>query len=293
MDYTQSNSFVVHPGTGRNMHDESQAVPTAVSDKDMNSVIWSVMEILNAGGVAGQQFDPAVPASYQGLLTALRSAGVFQTAAQFDNTTKAVTTAFLKRHGLQASGLSLVTVTGALAAAHVGGTVAINSAASTTHTLPAANSVPGGARIEFMNINTGAATVARAGADTVQVSSVAVTSLPLRNGDTLTLESDGVSKWYAVAGSAQQRYASVFGGVQGSSGWKELPGGDIVQWTAATITSGASVPWPIGFPVACDWAMSGTSGNAYSWVNAFTQANATVGHSGGSTLGIRVFGIGR
>jgi phage-related tail fiber protein len=73
MNFTNSNSFVVHPGTGQPMHLQAQAVPTQVTDRDMNSVIWSLMELLKSAGVAGQTFDPAVPASYQRLLLALQT----------------------------------------------------------------------------------------------------------------------------------------------------------------------------------------------------------------------------
>ena len=73
MDYTQSDQFATHSPTGQRMHQESGAVPTAVSEKDMNSVMWSLMEIVKAGGRSGVQFDPNTPASYQQLLIALQS----------------------------------------------------------------------------------------------------------------------------------------------------------------------------------------------------------------------------
>src|SRR5450830_624970 len=96
MDYTLSNGFVTDAGTGNRMHLQAQAVPTAVSDLDMNSLIWNAMEVVKAAGLAGAQFDKTNPATYQKLLTALRAPGVFQTPAQFDFTTKAATTAFVK-----------------------------------------------------------------------------------------------------------------------------------------------------------------------------------------------------
>lgn len=65
MDYTQSPEFVTHAGTGNRMHAQNQAVPTVVSDKDLNAVNWSLMELVKAAGLAGQQFDPGTPATYQ------------------------------------------------------------------------------------------------------------------------------------------------------------------------------------------------------------------------------------
>ncbi|KLN54740.1 phage tail protein [Variovorax paradoxus] len=73
MDYTLSDSYFTHTGTGQRMHKEVQAVPTAVSDKDMNSLLWSVMEVVKAGGLAGVQFDPDVPSTYNLLLRAIEN----------------------------------------------------------------------------------------------------------------------------------------------------------------------------------------------------------------------------
>lgn len=65
MDYTQSPEFVTHAATGQRMHDQNQSVPTEVTDKDLNSVNWSLMELVKAAGLVGQQFDPGTPATYQ------------------------------------------------------------------------------------------------------------------------------------------------------------------------------------------------------------------------------------
>lgn len=73
MNYTDSNGFAVHSGTGQRMHREAQAVPTAISDKDLNQVIWSLMEILKAAGLSGVDFDPDVSTSYTRLLQAIQT----------------------------------------------------------------------------------------------------------------------------------------------------------------------------------------------------------------------------
>lgn len=78
MDYTLSNSYDTDAGTGNRMHEDSKAVPTVVSDIDMNSLIWSAMEIVKAAGLAGIQFDKANTASYRLLLKALRSNGLIR-----------------------------------------------------------------------------------------------------------------------------------------------------------------------------------------------------------------------
>lgn len=73
MDYTLSPQHVVHPGTGQRMHEQNQPIPTQVTDKDLNSVIWSLMEVVKAAGMTGDQFDPSTPATYQRLLNALKA----------------------------------------------------------------------------------------------------------------------------------------------------------------------------------------------------------------------------
>ena len=76
MDYTQASAHVTHPGTGQRMAQDTLPVPTASTAKDFNMVVWSLMEVLKAAGVAGAQFDPDTPATYQKLLTAMRKMGV-------------------------------------------------------------------------------------------------------------------------------------------------------------------------------------------------------------------------
>ncbi len=73
MDYTNSPDFVVDPGTGNRMHQDTAPVTTEVTADDMNMIVWSLMEVLAYAGVAGAPFDKADPTSYQRLLTALLS----------------------------------------------------------------------------------------------------------------------------------------------------------------------------------------------------------------------------
>lgn len=71
MDYTQSANYSTHAPTGNRMHNQNQATPTVVSDKDLNAVTWSLMELVKAAGLDGQQFDPATPATYRVLRNAM------------------------------------------------------------------------------------------------------------------------------------------------------------------------------------------------------------------------------
>jgi hypothetical protein len=64
MDYTLSDSYDTHAGTGNRMHEDSKAIPTAMSDKDFNQTIWSLMELVKAPGLTGVPFDPSTPSTY-------------------------------------------------------------------------------------------------------------------------------------------------------------------------------------------------------------------------------------
>lgn len=74
MDYTLSNAFATDVSTGNRMHQQSAAVPTAVTDQDMNGVMWELMSVIKAAGITPVPFDRATPASYTQLLAAIAAA---------------------------------------------------------------------------------------------------------------------------------------------------------------------------------------------------------------------------
>lgn len=71
MDFTLSPDHVVDAGTGDRLHQDTAAVPTVLSAKDVNSIIWSLMAIVKAAGKLPRQFDQSNPATYGVLLDAL------------------------------------------------------------------------------------------------------------------------------------------------------------------------------------------------------------------------------
>lgn len=96
MDYTQSDSFDTDVATGHRYHEDTKPIPTIWSAKDANSIIWSLMSIINAAGLVPKQFDKNNPDSYGVLLAALSRVGVFATPPSSDNSTRAATTAFVR-----------------------------------------------------------------------------------------------------------------------------------------------------------------------------------------------------
>ena len=72
MDYTQSSAFAIDAGTTNRLHQANQAVTTAVSDVDLNMLIWELMEVQKAGGMTAAPFSAATPASYTKIRDAIR-----------------------------------------------------------------------------------------------------------------------------------------------------------------------------------------------------------------------------
>lgn len=96
MDFTLSPQHVVHPVTGYRMHDDNQAIPTMVTDNDFNQVIWSLMALLNQAGLSPAQFNPADPASYTKVLTAVATLNrrCYGSVAPAAGTADAITASF-------------------------------------------------------------------------------------------------------------------------------------------------------------------------------------------------------
>lgn len=184
------------------------------------------------------------------LLAALRTSGVFQTASQFDNSTKAATTAWIRNLGNIYAGIKSVSGVATLDTTYAG-QLTVFSATSYTATLPAASTFPAGITLNFFSVASGTVTLARAGSDTIVTNAgTPATSLGLLGGDTLTLVSNGVNAWEAVGGSAQLPYAPEFGSSFGANGWQKLPSGLIVQWGVYSFAASSSTTatFPLAFP---------------------------------------------
>jgi hypothetical protein len=109
MDYTQSDSFDTHAGTGNRMHNQGKATPTAIGDKDLNQVIWSLMEVVKQAGLAGAQFDPATPGTYTKVRDAILTLMQRQTpsSSAAGGTADAITGAYTPAVAALTNGLTL------------------------------------------------------------------------------------------------------------------------------------------------------------------------------------------
>lgn len=220
MDYTQSNSYVIDAATGNRMHLEAQAVPTAVSDLDINSLLWSAMEIVKAAGLVGVQFDKTVPATYQKLLTALRSAGVFQTADLGDKSTKAATTEFVQRASGNLSGVSGPVASMNLPLSLLGSIIVFNgSTAGQTLTLPPLATTKNGNGFWIQNQSSVPVTIKANAAESITLNSAGAgassgNTAVLNTGDSAFIVSGG-SGWYEQPSVRSESIAKT--GIQGGT----------------------------------------------------------------------------
>lgn len=214
--------------------------PTELNAAWFNAVQEELMAIIEAAGIV-----PSAGTRNQ-VLTALRSAGVHQTPAQFDNSTQAATSAFVQRALGNYRGFYSTASALTLTAAHVGGFMLTSGSTNYTITLPAANSIGGGGAITFTNGGTGVVSVARAGTDVININAGTATAISLQPGDTLTIVTNGSNAWAVSGGSANLLNSAAFGSSLAANGYQKLPSGLIIQWFK-TNASG-SVVFPIAFP---------------------------------------------
>ncbi|WP_155836788.1 gp53-like domain-containing protein [Paraburkholderia mimosarum] len=195
------------------------------------------------------------------------------TPAQFDNTAKLASTAFVQRALGNYSAQTLV-VNGsiALTAAQAGQLIVVGGAAALTVTLPPIASIPAGAAFAFQNGNNptvvGAAIIACAGSDKFALNGQTYASVPLGGGDNLIAVSDG-GAWRVVGGSASLPYSAQFM-LAGSGGtYQKLPSGLILQFGNGSAPAGgvANVTLPIAFPnQALAVLASGASNSAQVYI---------------------------
>jgi hypothetical protein len=185
------------------------------------------------------------------LLTALRSAGVFQTAAQFDSTTLPATTEFVRRELGSLRGIA--GVSDPLTVSHVG--YAVNMTAGSSTTLPLTAGLPNGACIHFFNFSASSATINRQGSNTITAGqTTGLTTYTLQPGDVVTfvVQSSASGTWIINGGSGLLKYSHGFGASLTSNGWQRFPSGLIVQWiqSTASIAAGGNLllTLPMAFP---------------------------------------------
>lgn len=237
-------------------------------------IMEELMAVISAAGI-----EPAQGNLTQ-LLTALRSAGVFQTAPQFDNDTSVATTAFVQRALGSFSGVSVLNGATALTAGDVGKNIILSGSSAFATTLPATAGLPNGAAISIENNANVDCTVVRSGGDVISPnSSSAISTITIPAGTQITFVK-AVTTWYAF-GSGAAAYQSNFGSSLAANGYQKLPSGLIIQWGEVSQSSGTegstSITFPIAFPNACLQVIPGLDGGTWNTMNQFNLSAQTLG----------------
>jgi hypothetical protein len=175
------------------------------------------------------------------------------TPAQFDNDISLATTEFVKKQGLQASGVFAFDVDTILTSAHVGAIIYSFGFAAKTFTLPLLATVPPGARIEILNSSSGVLTIVRQGADNINRQTGTITSFTVEQGSSVVLVYSAASgTWFIVGGHEELQFLPSFAKSIAGNGYQKLPGGVIIQWGViiGSASADTSIVFPIAFPTA-------------------------------------------
>lgn len=201
--------------------------------------------IIAAAGLTPTQADVTQ------LLQALRAAGVFTTPAQFDNTTKAATTAFVQRALGNMNGANSYSVTSAIPASQAGSLILFSGAAGQTLTLPALSTAtqPVGSKYTVENYGGNAVTIAAPSG--VFTNGGGAATYVLAANTSMQCVFDG-SNYSVISGQGQA--------LKAGNGYQKLPSGIIIQWMTGVAGGGGtsfSNTLPIAFPtgIAAAWGI--------------------------------------
>lgn len=221
------------------------------------------------------------------------------TAAQFDNSTRLATTAFVQQSLGNMVGTYTTTTSGTLGAAQAGKQVYV-FAPGTTQTINFAELKEGARMTVYANYTAaGPTTLTISGsAKFVAVASVTAQTITLNPGEAISLVVDGANVNIEVT-TANLRYSAAFGASLSTNGYQKLPSGLIIQWgyVAVAGNSNMAVAFPLAFPNAClslacapDDAVA--NGTQYRWTiggrskASFMAANNWSGVINGSWIAV-------
>ena len=197
---------------------------------------------------------------------ALTGAPTAPTPAQFDNSNKLATTAFVQRMAGNFAGYTSLSGAQTIGASKAGFYLLNSTTGTATWTLPNATISPGYSLV-IENAGTGVLTLTSGGGNFTGPLGSGSTTLNIPVGATIELVADGTA-WHCYAGTAGLLLASGFTSSLGSSGYQVLPSGLIIQW-GSFFTSGSGYT-NLTFPIA--------------WPNGLYQMSAT--QIGSSTTSI-------
>jgi hypothetical protein len=213
-------------------------------------------------------------------------------ANQFDSSDRIATTQFVKRAGVEFSGIMAISGVTALGASDVGKLIVLSGSGYSV-ALPSAALVPDGAQFQFFSAYSGVTppAISTTGGDIIRMSSGATLALvSMGDGDTLTLVKTGASEWTASSGSKQIGKSDSFKLVPSGSGYQILPSGLIIQWGQTGVVpagGGTTIFYPITFPNAMIQTLCS---NAFSTGTTLSTSTAGVQYVNSSQFNLYLLG---
>lgn len=215
-------------------------------------IMEELMAIVAAAGITPAQ------GNLTQLLTALRSAGVFQTQVLGDRTTKGATTAFVQQESGSYSGYSGITASRALTAADIGQALWFSNTGFTlTMPTPTSLGIPNGKCVTVFGNGYSGSIVAGAGAS-INFAATNDGAMTIKPGQTATFVAVSSTTWQVVNSTAAMSKNADFASSLSGYGYQKLPSGLILQWGYVTSSASADVAltYPIAFPNAAISAMA-------------------------------------
>lgn len=247
-------------------------------------IMEELMAIIGAAGITPAQ------GNLTQLLTALRSAGIFQTQAIGDRTTKGATTAFVQQEQGGFSGYSNIATSRALVASDIGQALWF-SGAGFTLTLPTPTSlgIPSGKAVTvFGNAYTGAI-VAGAGAF-INFAGSNDGAITIKAGQTATFVAVSPTTWQVINSTAAMGKNADFAASFTVNGFQKLPSGFIEQFGYITTSASGDVNlvYPFTFPngvlnVSAVYQNDAGSNPALASIGTMTTSSVNVGGYNPST----------
>lgn len=201
--------------------------------------------------------DDLSPAALSNILLDAISHAPLTTQPQFDNSTKAATTAFVQRALGNFSDSVAITANTVLSASYVGKVIYVG-AGSINIALPLLSNVPLGAQITICANSYTNIFIDSQSPDLIANGELgsSLSSLSINGWETITFIKSTAPKWFVTFGDAALNGSSLFKKSLTTNGYQDLPGGQIEQWGQATIafdsstaTTTITLPqaWPTGF----------------------------------------------
>ncbi|WP_155638642.1 hypothetical protein [Burkholderia cepacia] len=188
---TNNSTSVTIATPSANIYNQAMGAPTFLAD------VGATVELVSDG-------------SNWTIVSHYTRSPIAQTPAQYDNSTKLATTAFVLRALGGFSGFLGINASTTLNSSVSGQAVQSFASASITVTLPPSSTMPVGNCITFFNNGSSGSVmnVATQGSDSITTPGANVTNVPLQLGDTLQVMSRGSAEWDIVGGTAGLQFAA-------------------------------------------------------------------------------------